>query len=275
MLLVDPHAAEDAHHSEGAHGADERRGSDNRAQVAFHDDPADAEFEIERPDGTTALYKWVMQEKFRRSVSGLDSPLTRVTALTVCGGSGMDGELLAAAGARVITSDLSLGAARRALERARRHGVDLNPLVADVENLPFADRSIDLVYVHDGLHHLVAPTVGLKEMLRVSRNAVSVTEPADAVATRLAMRVGAAKAREPAGNLVARLSYQDVRRAVIESGFSRVSGGRYFLYYSHKPGPPSRILSRTPLLQTTQALWHGLNAVAAGVGNKLALVAQR
>jgi ubiquinone/menaquinone biosynthesis C-methylase UbiE len=44
--------------------------------------------------------------------------------------------------------------------------------VADAERLPFPDRSIDVVYVHDGLHHLARPEAGLAEMTRVARLAV-------------------------------------------------------------------------------------------------------
>lgn len=92
----------------------------------------------------------------------------------------MDGEILARAGAEVVCEDISLGAAKRAPERARRHEVMVAPVVADVERPPFADRNLDPAYVHDGLHHLARPYVGLAEMLRVAGRAVSITEPADA-----------------------------------------------------------------------------------------------
>ncbi|MCA1571279.1 MAG: class I SAM-dependent methyltransferase [Chloroflexi bacterium] len=44
---------------------------------------------------------------------------------------------------------------------ARRGGA----VVADVEHLPYADRSLDMVYVHDGLHHLSDPMVSPRTSL--------------------------------------------------------------------------------------------------------------
>ena len=138
--------------------------------ATFFDEQVDHEFELERPSGSPQLYGWFLAEKFRRSVTDLS--LQQLSALVVCGGSGMDGEFLARQCARVISSDISLGAAQRARERANRHGVDIDVVVADAELLPFPDRSIDLVYVHDGLHHLDRPLEGLGEMARVARQAV-------------------------------------------------------------------------------------------------------
>src|SRR5205807_314906 len=135
-------------------------------QANFFDREEAAEFEIIRPHGTPALYRWLLEEKFRRGVAGVISALrgSGAMALVVCGGSGMDAEFLTSTGARVITSDISIGAAQRARERARRYGLPIMAIVADVERLPFRDRAVDLVYVHDGLHHLADPQNGLREM---------------------------------------------------------------------------------------------------------------
>jgi uncharacterized protein YbaR (Trm112 family) len=119
-------------------------------QATYSDRRSMAEFEIERPAGTARLYRFLLLEKFRRAVRPLGRRLDGWTALAVCGGSGMDAEFLARAGASVISSDISIGAARRTQERARRHGIAIVSIVADVEHLPFHDRSIDLVYVQDG-----------------------------------------------------------------------------------------------------------------------------
>jgi len=117
-----------------------------RRQIEFFDGEA-AEFEITRPRGQARFYGWLMTEKFRRSVRGLESRLPGATVLTVCGGSGMDAEYLARRGAAVVASDLSLGAAQRAVERGRRCGRPIGAVVADVEHLPYADCSFDMVYV--------------------------------------------------------------------------------------------------------------------------------
>ena len=129
-------------------------------QAAFFDQPPDDDFGVVRPRGAPALHRWLLAEKFRRSILGLEDLIRGATVLTVCGGSGLDAEFLHRAGARVILSDISEGVVRQAHERVRRFGLDIELVVADAESLPFADRSVDIVYVHDGLHHLEHPMVG-------------------------------------------------------------------------------------------------------------------
>jgi SAM-dependent methyltransferase len=242
---------------------------------AEHFDEADEEFEIERPRGTTPLYTWLIEEKFRRSIDALGGLVRDATALAVCGGSGMDGELLARAGAHVVTADISVGASRRAVERSRRHGLELTPVVADAENLPFADGSFDLAYVHDGLHHLEHPERGLAEIARVARRAVSVTEPARAGLTRAAVRVGLALEREDAGNRVARLDPDEVAVFLRERGFEVVRAERYGMLYRHHPGASSRFLSRPRVLPVAVGSLRVANAVAGSLGNKMTVQAVR
>jgi len=97
----------------------ERIGADAQkdVQASFFDE-ADPEFEVSRPHGTPWLYRWLLAEKFRRSLEALPLPAEGLTAATMCGGSGMDAEFLARVGASVISTDISLGAAQRTRERA-------------------------------------------------------------------------------------------------------------------------------------------------------------
>jgi SAM-dependent methyltransferase len=250
-------------------------GSEHARLQAAHFDEEDDEFETERPRGTTPLYAWLIEEKLRRSIDGIAGLVPSCTALAVCGGSGMDAEFLARTGATVVSADISSGASRRARERARRHELDLTPVVADAEALPFDDRSFDLVYVHDGLHHLERPEAGLAEMARVARRAVSITEPARAALTRVAVRAGLALDREEAGNRVARLDPDEVARFLREQGFEVVRAQRYGMLYRHRPGAPSRFLSRPRLFPLTVAVLRGANSVAGGVGNKMTVQAVR
>ena len=247
---------------------------DHRSRQAAYFDSEDAEYEIERPLGTPALHGWLLGEKFRRSVAAI-GPLAGRTVLTVCGGSGMDAEFLARAGARVVSSDVSLGACRRARERGRRHGLAIGAVVADAESLPFGDEAFDVVYVHDGLHHLERPLAALAEMARVARHAVSVTEPARAAATALAVRLGLALEREEAGNRVARLTLVEVERVLRASGFDVVHAERYAMYYGHRPGSVAHVLSRRPLLPLAKAAVRSGNVVAGLLGNKLTVQARR
>jgi SAM-dependent methyltransferase/uncharacterized protein YbaR (Trm112 family) len=244
-------------------------------QVAFFDqDPAD-DFGVTRPRGAPALYGWLLEEKFRRSVLGLEGLLPGATALTVCGGSGLDAEFLARAGARVILSDISLGVVLQARERALRYGLEIALVVADAEALPFRDASIDLVYVHDGLHHLERPADGLAEMARVARRAVSVTEPAAAAITNAAVRVGAAEVVEEAGNRVRRLTLGEIESELSARGFRALRPHRYAMYYRHWPGKWVRALSAPPLFPVAKMTFRALNRTVGRFGNKLAVQAVR
>jgi ubiquinone/menaquinone biosynthesis C-methylase UbiE/uncharacterized protein YbaR (Trm112 family) len=246
-----------------------------RQQASFTDEETDEQWEIGRPHGAPAFYGWLFEEKFRRSIAALFPLLQGGTALTVCGGSGLDAEFLARAGARVITSDISLLAAMRARERARRNGVALTPVVADVENLPFGDRTIDLVYVHDGLHHLEEPAVGLAEMARVAARAVSVNEPARAAATAIAIGLGVALVREEAGNRVARLTVEAIVDGLEKLGFQTLEAHRYAMYYKHAPGPVMRFISRQNVMPFARIALTSFNRWAGGIGNKLTVQAVR
>ena len=191
-----------------------------------------------------AFHHWLLQEKFNRSIRVIADVLQGASVLSVCGGSGMDAEFLAHAGAaNVVVADISERAAVRTAERARRHAVARIPVVADAERLPFADRSFDLVYVHAPGHHLQEPGRGLREMMRVSRVAISITQPAAAAATALAAKVGLAENVEEAGNRVMRLRLDEACSLLSSGGFSVVAAERYAMYYRHRPGLPARLFS--------------------------------
>jgi uncharacterized protein YbaR (Trm112 family)/SAM-dependent methyltransferase len=251
------------------------RSGHKHQQVAFFDqDPRD-DFGITRPRGAPELHAWLLREKFRRSILGLEGLLPTSTALTICGGSGIDAEFLAEKGARVILSDISLGVVLQARERARRFGLDFELVVADAEALPFRNSSVDIVYVHDGLHHLEQPSVGLAEMARVARRAVSITEPAAARATAAAIRLGWAESQEEAGNPVRRLSLDEIVSDLTVRGFRPIRPHRYAMSYRHWPGRPMTILSTGFLLPLAKAGFALLNRAFGRYGNKLAVQAIR
>ena len=244
-------------------------------QAAFFDEEAAPEWEISRPHTAPAWHQWLLEEKHRRAVRGLGS-IAGMSALTVCGGSGMDAEFLSTQGARpVVSTDISLGAARRVAERGRRFDVPLIPVAADVEQLPFADRSFDLVFVHDGLHHLEDPMVGLREMARVARRAVSVNEPARANATRMAVRMRLSVEHEEAGNQVARVSMPEIEDVLREAGFEIARAERYAMLYRHEPGAPTRFISRPRVGALARGGWRVANAAIGRFGNKLTVQAFR
>jgi SAM-dependent methyltransferase len=141
--------------------------------------------------------------------------------------------------------------------------------------LPFADGAFDLVYIHDGLHHLEYPQRALVEMARVAARAVCVTEPADAAITRLAVRLGLALESEEAGNEVARLTPDEVVRSLASQGFRPARAARYAMYYQHEPGWAMRLFSNSMLLPLAKAAIKLSNRAAGRFGNKLNVQAIR
>lgn len=256
--------------TQGSGASMSMRESDQKVnQAAFFDLEQDPDFETTRPHGTPALYRWLMQEKFVRGVTGLECLVPGSTVVSVCGGSGMDAEFLARAGAAVVSVDLSLGACQRARERAQRYGLAIAPVVADAERLPLGDASVALSYVHDGLHHLEDPLRGLREMARVAAIGVSVNEPARAAVTALAVRLGLALEVEEAGNRVGRLTMSEVARVLQQEGYEVVAPHRYAMYYRHEPGSVTRALSRRRLARALRVAFAAGNTAFGRFGNKL------
>lgn len=250
-----------------------RRSVGAEAQARWFDEAVDTEFEIERPHGLPVMYQWLISQKFCRGVSGL--ALQGAHALVVCGGSGMDAEFLARAGAKVVSSDISPGAAARAAERARRHGVEFESIVADVTALPFENQTFDVVYVHDGLHHIEDPLSGVREMARVARHAVCITEPADAFVTHIAVQCKAADEYEEAGNRVARLRLSEVRTILRAEGFRIARSERYAMLYRHEPGLAMRAFSTEPLFSIAKTSFALANFAMGAFGNKLVVQGRR
>jgi glycosyltransferase involved in cell wall biosynthesis/SAM-dependent methyltransferase len=250
-------------------------GRQKQEQVRHFDRIDEEEFETNRPRGTPRLYRFLLGKKFQLAIDPIRTQIIGASALTVCGGSGMDAEFLARAGAVVTSSDLSLGAASRAKTRFAKWGVNAESVVADVEDLPYGDESIDLVSVHDGLHHLGNPYSGLAEMARVARHWIVVSEPARASVTRWAVRLRLALETEPAGNRVARLDPAEVSAYLAARGFVVLRADRYAMYYPHHPGRVFKALSWPVVYQVTRIGWQIANRAIGRFGNKMLVVARR
>lgn len=67
-----------------------------------------------------------------------------------------------------------------------------NYLQADAQNLPFKDRSFDIVIVNAGLHHCDSPHRALNEMYRVAKKTLIVHEAQDTFLVRLMVKLGIA-----------------------------------------------------------------------------------
>jgi SAM-dependent methyltransferase len=242
-----------------------------RRQAAAFDHYSDPDSEARRPRCCSQFYGFLQAEKFNRGMDVINGRLSASTAVVVCGGSGMDAEFLARSGARVITFDISHGAAQRARRRALDTGLEIYSVVADCERLPLRDRSVDLSYVHDGLHHLADPLDGVREMARVAKQAVSINEPTPALATMVAIRAGISQEVEDTGNRVARLSPEAATEELRQTGFPTVSMKRYAMFYRHEPGWAMRFVSRRRVAPVARWLLLVVNRIIGGSGNKLNL----
>jgi hypothetical protein len=244
-------------------------------QAEAHDDAVSEVFEATRPRGAPLFYGMLMQEKLTQSLHSLPGVLDGSPAAVICAGSGMDAEFLARQGLPTFAFDVSLGACKRTLRRARETGLPLVPVVADAENLPLADASVALAYVHDGLHHLENYLGGLHEMTRVAKEAISMTEPTQALATRVAVALGISETIEDSGNTVHRMPIQSLVEFLRERDFKAVGAFRYVMYYTHQPGLIVHFLSRRRLAPVAIAGFRGANSLVGAVGNKMSVQAVR
>jgi SAM-dependent methyltransferase len=250
------------------------QGSRDR-QLVFYEEECDPEFEVTRPHGCGRLYEFLIEHKFRTGLRVLGCRVAGRSILEICCGSGMMAEKFARAGAEVTGIDFSAAAIARARERAHRYGFAARFLVADAENLTFADSSFDIVAVHDGLHHLPHPERAIREMARVARQGVLILDPAQAVLTRLAVWLGIAVDVEDAGNEVKRLVPTEVAAILREAGYRNVRWQRTLMYYPHQPSTLFRWFDNPWLFGMFRLAFAGANLALARWGNKLALSACR
>jgi ubiquinone/menaquinone biosynthesis C-methylase UbiE len=89
--------------------------------------------------------------------------------LDVASGNGNVAVCAAELGARVVASDLTPAMVELGRERTRAAGLDLEWVEADVEDLPFEDRSFDCVTSAFGAMFAPRPEVAARELFRVVR----------------------------------------------------------------------------------------------------------
>ncbi len=108
------------------------------------------------------------RELFDRSVPE-HTVLPAARALEIGGGTGFFLLNLMQSGVAEtgVLTDISSNMVRTAVTNGRRLGLDVTGQVADVESLPFADASFDLVVGHAFLHHIPDVEQALREILRV------------------------------------------------------------------------------------------------------------
>lgn len=68
---------------------------------------------------------------------------------------------------KVVALDIGLGTVRLARAQARKEGVDIHAVVADVEALPFREDVFDISVCEDTIEHLPSDAAGVAELSRV------------------------------------------------------------------------------------------------------------
>lgn len=89
--------------------------------------------------------------------------------LDVAAGNGNAAALAAAEGAHVVASDFAAGQVERGRQRTQAEGLDVEWVVADVEELPFDDTSFDCVLSVFGAMFAPRPERAASELFRVVR----------------------------------------------------------------------------------------------------------
>lgn len=243
-------------------------------QVRFYRELVDAEEEITRPGCYPRPVRYLLDFKLRSALALLRryapaDGLRGKEVLVVCCGSGMEAEFLGRQGMKVVALDISLAAVKRAKERARRYGGQYQLVVGDAENLPFRADSIEIVFVHDGMHHLPDPYRGIREMIRVASHVVIVAEPADAFLTKIAVKLGIAGEYEEAGNYVYRLSPRKLVQVFQEEGMRKWVLRRDLIYYQPWTFRVYKLFVPGPLSWLFRAGFHLANSLLGRWGNSL------
>ena len=118
-----------------------------------------------RYDVTNDVLSLGQDRRWRREVIAAVDPRPGELVLDLAAGTGTSSEPFAAAGARVVPCDFSIG-----MLSVGKQARSALPFVAgDGTRLPFADDTFDAVTISFGLRNIVDPAAGLREMARVTR----------------------------------------------------------------------------------------------------------
>jgi len=233
----------------------------------------DEEFETTRPHNTGRLYEYLINYKIHTMLDIVGESFEGLRLLNVCCGSGMETEFLAKLGAKVTGLDISEETLARATKRAKLFNFPLETVQGSAESLPFESNSYDYAFVHDGLHHLSDPQKGISEMARVAKKGIFFTEPAEALITRIATRLGLAVNYEDAGNYVYRFEIRKLRELLKNLGFNKMLFKRYGMWYSHCPPRWFKLFNWSIPFVLFKFFFYLSNTLFGKFGNKIAVVA--
>lgn len=229
---------------------------DKMRQSKYYDEDINHEFEIDRPHGCGRIYESLIHYKLSKAHRRMGK-VKGCPMLNVCCGSGMDAEFFARQDAEVVGLDISLENVQRAMARSSKYQFEMHGVVGDAECLPFKPDAFDFTFVHDGLHHLPNPMMGIREMCRVASRKMCIVEPARAFGTQVMIKLGVSYHYEDAGNFVYRFTEEEFRAVAGEMGGQNCAFERYFMYYKHEPGWIMRLFSLLPFFPIYRATWGG------------------
>jgi len=124
------------------------------------------------------------------------------------GGDGFEIIKMENFGGKITVSDISPDA----IKEIKKKWPKMKTVIADAEKLPFKDNSFQIGLVKDGLHHLVKPEEGIKELLRVCSEAVIIIDFKESFLTRFVSGIGLSPEFEEAGNYNFRFSTKKLQK---------------------------------------------------------------
>src|SRR5215510_1965072 len=143
-----------------------------RVRAFWQENPCGTKF-ADAPPGSRRFYELVEQHRYQKEWHIPDAAgfakANNLRVLEIGCGLGTDGAQFAKAGADYTGLDLTDAAIELARRRFELFDLKGTFLVADAEQLDFADNSFDVVYSHGVLHHTPDTSGAVREIHRILR----------------------------------------------------------------------------------------------------------
>ncbi len=204
---------------------------------------------FKRPAAVRRVY-FEQAQMIRRSAIDI---YENASILYLFGGDGLEAHLSGIMNERTILSDLSHSALKHAQQRVESYRLPRPSayVQCDAENLPFADRSYDIVVAFKGIHHCFIPQKAMAEVWRVTKKRAIVVDNWQCLLTDLLYRI----------NLSSRIEYSGLK----PNRFNRIS----LLTMLYNAGIENYYLEiMMPYLLDRYFGWRGRRFIQ-GIGNKV------
>jgi len=242
-----------------------------RLQEKFSDNIFKSYFKNgEGPYRDSLIGNFIDYISLKEAVSLLPFNVKNMTVLSICSGDGPEGEYLFDLGAKVTVTDIS----KEAIKAAKRRCPGLKGVVADSENLPFKDKSFDLVLVRHGLHHLANPYKGIHEMNRISKKGFVFIEAQRNFITKILIKLKFILEYEEPGNYVYRFTRKEIKEMMKElkiENYQILTSWCYHMDFLTEHVYPR--FDNKPSFMIFKMLFYLFNFVFGYFGNSLIVVA--